>query len=100
LPATLVTNGLNLNYLYDSFGNMLSNSGGFNDSYTTNNQMFGYPYDAAGNLLWDGYNVMTWDAESRLTSDAGATYIYDAEGNRVEKQGVGVTDTQPVNGQT
>jgi RHS repeat-associated protein len=38
-------------------------------------------------------NVMTWDAESRMTSVAGATYIYDAEGNRVEKQGVGVTDT-------
>ena len=69
-------------------------NGGFNDSYTANNQMFGYAYDAAGNLLADGLgDVMTWDAEGRLSSAGGATYVYDAEGNRVEKQGVGVRDT-------
>jgi RHS repeat-associated protein len=36
---------------------------------------------------------MTWDAESRLATDNGTTYIYDAEGNRVEKQGSGIADT-------
>ena len=92
-PATLVPTGLNQSYSYDSFGNILQN-GGFNDSYAANNQMFGYAYDAAGNLLFDGvFNTMTWDAENRMTSVGGATYIYDAEGNRVEKQGVGITDT-------
>jgi hypothetical protein len=46
-------------------------------SYAANNQMFGYAYDAAGNLLSDrAANVMTWDAESRMSSVAGATYIY------------------------
>jgi RHS repeat-associated protein len=55
--------------------------------------MLGYGYDAAGNLVWDGFNTMTWDAENRVTSAAGVTYIYDAEGNRVEKQSSAVTDT-------
>jgi RHS repeat-associated protein len=92
LPATLVPNGLNESYNYDSFGNILQN-GGFNSTYTAKNQMFGYAYDAAGNLLSNGLVAMTWDAENRIRSTGGATYIYDAEGNRVEKQGVGVTDT-------
>jgi len=92
LPGTLEPNGLNEAYSYDSFGNILQN-GSFNASYTANNQMFGYSYDAAGNLLSNGYMSFTWDAENRITSAGGATYIYDAEGNRVEKQGIGVTDT-------
>ena len=80
-------------YIYDAFGNLLQN-GSFNDSYTASNQMFGYAYDAAGNLLGDGLgDVYTWDAEGRLATAGGATYIYDAIGNRVGKQGVGVTDT-------
>jgi RHS repeat-associated protein len=91
-PGTLVQTGLNQSYSYDSFGNILQN-GSFNSSYTANNQMFGYAYDAAGNLLSDGINIMTWDAESRMSTVGGATYVYDAEGNRVEKQGSVITDT-------
>ncbi|MEI9977636.1 MAG: hypothetical protein WDN23_01320 [Edaphobacter sp.] len=91
-PVTLVQDGLNETYRYDSFGNLEQN-GGFSDSFTGNNQMLGYAYDAAGNLLSNYQTTMTWDAESRLVSTGGATYLYDAEGNRVEKQGVGVTDT-------
>jgi hypothetical protein len=49
-------------------------NGGFNDSYTANNQLFGYAYDAAGNLLSDGlFNQMTWDAENHISTVAGAT---------------------------
>jgi RHS repeat-associated protein len=91
-PATLLKNGLNESYTYDSFGNIQQN-GSFNSSYTAQNQMFGYAYDAAGNLLSNYLTAMTWDAESKLITAGGATYIYDAEGNRVGKQGVGVTDT-------
>jgi len=91
-PGTLVQNGLNQSYAYDSFGNILQN-GSFNSTYTAKNQMFGYGYDAAGNLLSNGLVAMTWDAENRISTVGGATYIYDAEGNRVSKQGVGVTDT-------
>jgi len=69
-------------------------NGNFNDSSLTNNQLSGYAYDAAGNLQSDGlFNVTTWDAENRISSVGGATYLYDALGNRVEKQGSGVTDT-------
>ncbi len=97
--GTLVQTGLNQTYSYDSFGNILQN-GSFNSIYTANNQMFGYAYDASGNLLFDGlFNNMTWDAESRLTSVGGATYLYDADGNRVEKQGSEVTDTIYFGGQ-
>jgi RHS repeat-associated protein len=91
-PATLVLNGLNESYSYDSFGNILQ-KGSFTASYTANNQLVNGLYDAAGNLLSNYLSPMTWDAESRLVSVAGATYLYDADGNRVEKQGVGVTDT-------
>jgi len=78
----------------------LLQNGGFNDIYTANNQMFGYPYDAAGNLLSDGLgNVMTWDAESRISTVGGASYVYDPLGQRVGKQGVGLTDTVYFGGQ-
>ena len=97
--GTLVPTGLNESYSYDSFGNMLSN-GSFQASYTANNRMFGYLYDAAGNLLSDRVSdIMTWDAESRISSVGGTTYIYDAEGNRVEKQGATVEDTVYFGGQ-
>jgi len=86
MRRTLVPYGLNV-------GTMLSN-GSFQASYMANNQMFGYPYDAAGNLLSDRVaNLMVWDAESRLASVGGTTYVYDAEGNRVEKQGAVVAET-------
>jgi RHS repeat-associated protein len=78
-------------YDYDRFGNrwhqngphsmMLSFSG-------LNNRMDSYSYDAAGNLLNDGAHTYTYDAENRITQvDAGATasYLYDAEGRRVQK---------------
>lgn len=96
-PGTLVQNGLNQVYSYDSFGNILQN-GSFNSTYTANNQMFGYSYDAAGDLLSNGIVAMAWTAEHRLASAGGATYIYDGEGNRVSKQGVGTTDTVFFNG--
>jgi RHS repeat-associated protein len=91
-PATLAPNGLNESYSYDSFGNILQ-KGSFTASYTANNQLVNGVYDAAGNLLSNYLSPMTWDAENRLISVGGATYVYDANGNRVEKQGVGVTDT-------
>jgi len=47
-------------------------------------------YDAAGNLLSDGVNAYTYDAENRLTTvkvngSLTGTYVYDALGQRVEK---------------
>jgi RHS repeat-associated protein len=93
-------------YGYDRFGNRWSQAltGGSGLqmplSFNGNNQISssGYRYDAAGNLVMDGLNCYTYDAENRLSSVApispplsgicGAdtmSYLYDAEGRRVAR---------------
>ncbi|MEV7414147.1 RHS repeat-associated core domain-containing protein [Streptomyces sp. NPDC089919] len=43
-----------------------------------------YTYDASGNTLTrPGGQTLTWDAENRLASNTGSTYLYDAEGTRL-----------------
>ena len=59
-----------------------------------NNRIDGDSYDADGNLLNDGVHSYTYDAESRIVAvDGGgtATYVYDAEGRRVQKTTAGGT---------
>jgi RHS repeat-associated protein len=56
----------------------------------SNNQILGYCYDAAGNLLDQaacpmGNHTYTYDGENRMTGTAGYTYTYDADGKRVKK---------------
>jgi RHS repeat-associated protein len=55
------------------------------------NHADGYSYDASGNMLNDGTNTLTYDAENRALSSSGslgsATYTYDGNGLRVEKSG-------------
>jgi len=92
---TLAANGLNETYGYDSFGNM-QQSGNYNfmQGYTAANQISGWSYDAAGDLLTDGLgNSYQYDAEGKTKSGAGATYVYTAEGQRVEKAGSSTVDT-------
>ena len=51
------------------------------------NQISGYSYDAAGNLISDGTHSYTYDAEGNLISVdncATAGYVYDALNNRVQ----------------
>ena len=56
---------------------------------TTKNQISGYCYDAAGNLIIQGACgpalVYQYDAENRMTSTAGVSYTYDGDGKRVQK---------------
>ena len=56
---------------------------------TANNQLSGYSYDAAGNLLSDGTCGYTYDGEERMSSatcgGTTTTYLYDAEGRRIAK---------------
>src|SRR5487761_1038086 len=89
----------NLTYSYDRYGNMTcvtnQQTNGPCPNWTYNistNQLSltGYSYDAAGNQTSDGPSQHTyqWDAENRLKSiDNGstATYVYNAVGQRVEK---------------
>jgi len=61
------------NYVYDRAGNRWQQNGphtmtlAFTGNATTNNNRAdGYSYDLAGNLLNDGTNTYTYDAESRI----------------------------------
>ena len=96
-----VIGGLNEAYSYDSFGNINQNGNfGFQQTYTSANQISGWGYDASGNLLSDQFgNRYAYDAESQITSTqlwsgGSVSYVYDGDGNRVEKTfGSTVTDT-------
>ncbi|HKD79393.1 MAG TPA: RHS repeat-associated core domain-containing protein [Candidatus Angelobacter sp.] len=78
-------------YTYDAWGNLLAKSvtkcSAENAVFTMNgrNQFLYYPYDAAGNMLNDGLYSYTFDQENRITGANGYGYIYDGDGNRVEK---------------
>jgi RHS repeat-associated protein len=82
-------------YTYDQYGNRWQQNGPSTMllSFTnTQNQMDGYSYDAAGNLLNDGNHSYFYDAENRIVQvDQGQTakYIYDAQGQRVQKSSGG-----------
>jgi RHS repeat-associated protein len=92
---TLAAHGLTEQYGYDSFGNM-EQSGlyTFMQPYNAANQLSGWSYDAAGNLLADAFgNMYQYDAEGKINNVSGTSYVYDAEARRVEKSGTTVVDT-------
>jgi hypothetical protein len=64
----------------------LTSDWAYQHQYTalTNNRLSGYSYDAAGNMLNDGFHNYVYDPESQIKSvDGGAsTYTYDDSGNR------------------
>jgi YD repeat-containing protein len=86
-------------WAYDGFGNRLSQApSGTGLSCTSvstpvnaNNQLSNpiYSYDAAGHILAEGGNMLTYDAEGRIITDNGAfgttTYDYGGDGQRVNK---------------
>ena len=91
-------------YTVDAVANLTAISQTTNSNYTgcseesgfnitvSGNRIVGYCYDADGNLL--AYSVppcnsptYSYDAENRITTTAGVTYTYDADGNRVVKSG-------------
>lgn len=91
-------------FSYDPWGNMTtSGTNNFNPLYDGNNRISGAPanctganqycYDAAGNMLNDGYHQYAYDGSSRIKSvdGTGATYTYDADGVRVGKTVAGKT---------
>jgi RHS repeat-associated protein len=82
---------------YDAWGNLgsigaiLPAYSGCTQEYLTaaampNNQLSGYGYDAAGNMISNpGIATYTYNAENQMTSTAGITYTYDGDGKRVQK---------------
>jgi RHS repeat-associated protein len=60
----------------------------------TNNQLSGFAYDAAGNMITNGSNSYVYDAENRLIWTSGYRYVYDGDGDRAEKC-VAATSTTP-----
>jgi RHS repeat-associated protein len=87
-------------YTIDSWGNLTSRAipsgmsgscvteGSLGATATTRNQLsgLGMVYDAAGNVTTDNLNnAYTYDQENRISTVAGYTYYYDADGARMEK---------------
>jgi RHS repeat-associated protein len=93
-------------YSYDRFGNRWQQVGPNRMMLTfsgNQNQIDGYCYDAAGNLLDEvtcptGTNPIhtyKYDAENRLiaVSQGATTYIYDGQGRRVQKNTGSTTES-------
>ena len=84
-------------YTIDAWGNLTNRSGvsgmagncltePLSQTASSQNQLSGLSYDIAGNIVNDGSgNTPTYDAESRIVTDEGVTYSYDANGVRIEK---------------
>jgi RHS repeat-associated protein len=83
-------------YTIDAWGNLTnralvsgkSNYELLNTTAGTNNQLAGYTYDTAGNMTVNSSTTYTYDAENRLiwtNSSSGYRYVYDGDGERVEK---------------
>jgi RHS repeat-associated protein len=78
---------------YDAWGNLLQKNVTKCSAETlavaalTNNRLSGYSYDAAGNMLSDGFHNYAYNADGMLTSvDSGAaTYQYGSGGERIRK---------------
>jgi hypothetical protein len=89
--ATTGTYAWGLKYGYDAWANLLSESVIQGSTYTLSvaatgkNQLSVFSYDNAGNLLSDGTNSYTYNAENEIVTAAGLTYTYDGAGNRVKK---------------
>jgi RHS repeat-associated protein len=83
-------------YDYDRYGNRwhqtaLNGGTSFNQSFSaTTNQIVGYSYDAAGNMLSDGIYTYTYDGEGNVLTMSGngtsASYVYDAQNKRARVQ--------------
>jgi RHS repeat-associated protein len=96
---------------YDAWANLLAEnvtkcsgtqlSVGVNSQNRITNS--GISYDASGDMLTDGVNTYTYNADSQILTlnGSGATYTYDAQGNRVRKDVSGSASTEYVyfNGQ-
>jgi RHS repeat-associated protein len=94
-------------WTYDGFGNRLtqepSGTGlsctSLSSPVNANNHLSNpiYNHDAAGDILTEGGNTLTYDAEGRIKTGSGAfgvtTYNYGGDGQRVSKMLAGFDET-------
>ncbi|NTU85720.1 MAG: RHS repeat-associated core domain-containing protein, partial [Chloroflexales bacterium] len=74
-------------YAYDLAGNRTSatvNGATTTQSFNAANQVLGWSYDAAGNLLSDGTTTYTSDALGRTLTQGGTSYSYNGDGVLVQ----------------
>jgi RHS repeat-associated protein len=97
-PETSGTNCWGETYSYDAWANLTAIGAQAGYSGCTQesgmsiaiasgtNQVSSFSYDASGNTLNDTVNTYTWNAESEMSSsDSSVNYIYDGDGDRLEK---------------
>lgn len=93
------TNGNNgsIGYTYDPVGNRTQQT---STSPAITSGTFGYDaddrlttdvYDANGNTIDSGGQGITYDFENHILTENGATYLYDGDGNRVQKTVAGLS---------
>jgi len=82
----------------DAWGNLTNRSGVIGKTNyeplsvsPRNNQLLGFGYDSAGNMISNGSTSYVYDDENRLIATAGDSYLYDGDGQRVEKCTQGTT---------
>ncbi len=84
LTGATETPGTTYAYTYDLAGNRTevweNGAPVANLSYNDANQVIGWSYDAAGNLLSDGTTTRSYDALNRLTQQDGTSYTYNGDG--------------------
>jgi RHS repeat-associated protein len=93
--------GSSFTYTYDRYGNRTAQTvtagSGPQPQFSVNpanNQLSGYTYDLAGNMINDGTHSYTYDAEGNIVAvDNGSTaqYLYDARNRRVQVQTAAAT---------
>jgi RHS repeat-associated protein len=83
LTDAVYSTGATYGYGYDLAGNrtrVTANGSTTTYAFDAANQVVGWQYDAAGNLLNDGANSYTYDALGRLTRQNQTTYRYNGDG--------------------
>ena len=92
LTGAVESTGASYAYDYDLAGNRTSvtaNGSTTTTAYNAANQVAGWSYDAAGNLLNDGTSTSTYDALGRMTSRNGTSYRYNGDGVLVAQTAAG-----------
>ncbi len=78
------SSGTSYTYSYDEVGNRtgvwLNGTRVISQTHDAANQVVGWTYDAAGNLLDDGTTTYGYDTLNRLVQQDGTTNVYNGDG--------------------